>query len=74
MKAKKRKDYTKPKLTSKKIKISFFLSQTSVLDQFSFIAEVYAQSGGGGDGGTSYSLGTDVGSVGDNQSSGNDGW
>lgn len=50
--------YIKPKIKSKKIKISFFLSSASWIDQFNFIGQVYAQSGGNG---TSYSLGSDNG-------------
>lgn len=56
----KKRPYKKPKINSKKVKISFFLSKTSWIDQFSFVGQVYAQSGGGGDG-TSYSLGSDNG-------------
>lgn len=42
--------YQKPKLLSKKIKISFFLSKVSWLDGFNALGTVYAQSGGGGGG------------------------
>ena len=45
LKAKKVK-YQKPKMYSKKVKISFFLSQVAILDQFSIMGNVYAQSGG----------------------------
>ncbi len=46
--------YKKPKITEKKIKISFFLSQVSLVDQFNLFGTVYAQScsGDGGSGGT----------------------
>lgn len=39
--------YQKPKITTKKLKISFFLSRVSWLDQFNMLGSVYAQSGGG---------------------------
>ena len=39
--------YQKPIIKTKKIKISFFMSKVSVLDQFNIIGDVYAQSGGG---------------------------
>lgn len=44
--------YVKPKMTSKKVKISHFLSKVFWMDQFNFVGNVYAQSGGPpGDGG-----------------------
>lgn len=39
--------YISPKITSKKIKLSFFLSNVMWLDQFNLVGNVYAQSGGG---------------------------
>lgn len=36
--------YSKPKITQKKIKISYFLSNVHWLDQFNLIGNVYAQS------------------------------
>ena len=45
--------YQKPTIISKKIKISFFMSKMTILDQFNIIGDIYAQSGGsGGDGGS----------------------
>lgn len=46
---KNKKIYIKPKIKSKKIKLSFFLSRIAALDQFSFIGNIYAQSGCAGD-------------------------
>ncbi len=40
--------YQKPAIKSKKVKISFFMSKVSILDQFNLVGDVYAQSGGGG--------------------------
>lgn len=39
------KEYKKPHFTSKKIKLSFFLSNIFWLDQFNLVGDVYAQSG-----------------------------
>lgn len=38
--------YQKPKITQKKIKVSFFLSNIAWLDQFNLTGTIYAQSGG----------------------------
>ncbi len=43
---KKVKRYIKPEVTSKKVKISFFLSKVFWVDNFNLVGDVYAQSGG----------------------------
>lgn len=40
----KKKKYLKPKMSNRKVKLNFFLSNISMLDQFNFIGSVYAQS------------------------------
>ena len=42
----KRKKYSKPKIISKKIKLSFFLSNFKFIDSFGWVGNVYAQSSG----------------------------
>lgn len=42
---KKLKRYLKPKISERKVKINFFLSNITWVDQFSLLGDVYAQSG-----------------------------
>ena len=39
--------YVKPKISSRRIKLSYFMSRVSIVDQFNILADDYAQSGGG---------------------------
>lgn len=47
-----KKKYQKPQITNKKVKLSFFLTKISYIDQFNIIGNIYASSGGGSDSGT----------------------
>lgn len=49
---KNKKNYIKPKISTKKIRLNYFLSKVWWIDQFKFFGNVYAQSGGSGGGGS----------------------
>lgn len=63
-----KKRYQKPQIKSKKIKFSFFLTQVTLLDQFSFMGNVYAQYGGYSEGGYTSWASTNTGDCGSSAS------